>query len=109
VIDIISEQLIPLAAACDFVPPARRGRRTALSTMLRWIMRGVRNHADQVVRLEAVRIGSRWMTTREALQRFAERLTPAADAPVPAPPTRTPERRQRASERAAAELERFGL
>jgi hypothetical protein len=60
------------------------------------------------VRLEAVRLGNRWMTSREALQRFTERLTPRIDDnPVPAP--RPAARRRRASERAEAELERLGV
>jgi hypothetical protein len=30
--------------------------------------------------LEATRLGGRWVTSKEALQRFAERLTPDLDA-----------------------------
>jgi len=42
------------------------------------------------------------------LQRFAERLTPRVDdEPMPAP--RSPAARQRASERAARELEKLGI
>ncbi len=52
----------------------RRGRVNEL--VLRWILHSARNPAGEIVRLEAVRLGSRWMTSREALQRFAEQLTP---------------------------------
>jgi hypothetical protein len=47
------------------------------------------------------------MTSREALQRFAERLTPRADGAGRTVP-RGPDNRRRASERAAAELEKLG-
>jgi hypothetical protein len=106
--DTTTETPIPLAEAAKLIPPARQGKRTHLSTLLRWILRGSRNPEGEVVRLEAVRIGGRWMTSREALQRFAERLTARLDAPEPVPP-RTPTQRRRASERAARELGRIGI
>lgn len=107
-IDTTTEKLIPLAEACKLVPPARQGRKTHLPTLLRWILRGTRNPAGETVRLEAIRLGNRWMTSREALQRFVERLTPATDTPLQSVP-RTATARQRASERAAAELEKIGI
>jgi hypothetical protein len=111
VIDLAVEQPIPLKAACPLVPAARGGKKTHLSTLLRWILIGARGPSGEPVRLEAVRLGGRWMTTREALQRFAERLTPRLDsdtAQAPAAP-RTPTTRGRAAERAGRELERQGI
>jgi hypothetical protein len=106
--DTTVEAPIPLAEVAKFVPPARRGKRTHLSTLLRWILRGARSPSGEIVHLEAIRMGNRWMTSREALQRFAERLTPRLDVPAtPAP--RSPKQRQRASERAAHELDRIGI
>jgi hypothetical protein len=69
----------------------------------------VKSLSGEIVRLEAARLGSRWVTSREALQRFAERLTPQlSDKSVsPAPRTRT--LRQRASERAGKRLEEVGI
>jgi hypothetical protein len=107
-IDTTTETPIPLAEAAKLIPPARQGKRTHLSTLLRWIQRGARNPAGEIIRLEAIRLGSRWMTSREALQRFAERLTPTTDAPAPSTP-RTPTARQRANARAARELDRIGI
>ena len=107
-LDLTTETPLPLADACRLVPPARGGRRTHLSTLLRWILRGAKAPAGDVVRLEAVRLGGRWMTSREALQRFAERLTPRLGAD-PAPPARTPAARSRSSERAAAKLQELGI
>jgi hypothetical protein len=106
--DTTTEKPIPLAEATKLIPPGRQGKRTHLSTLLRWILSGARNPAGDRVRLQAVRIGGRWMTSRESLQRFAEALTPLTDQPTPATP-RTPTARQRASERAAAELDRIGI
>lgn len=106
--DTTLETPIPLAEAAKLIPPARQGKRTHLSTLLRWILRGSRNPAGEIVRLQGIRIGGRWMTSREALQRFAEALTPRLDAPSP-PTPRTPTARQRASERAARELEKMGI
>jgi hypothetical protein len=108
VIDLTLETTISLAAAGRLVPPARRGRRTHLSTLLRWVSRGTRAPSGQRVRLEAVRLGNRWVTSREALQRFAAALTPQfADTPPTDP--RTPGQRRRASERVAARLEAAGI
>jgi hypothetical protein len=107
-IDLTAETIIPLKTACTRVPPARDGKRTHLATILRWIMNGARGPNGERVKLEAVRLGGRWMTSHEALQRFAERLTPAtAETPMATP--RTPTARRRAAERAGQELEKLGI
>jgi hypothetical protein len=108
VIDTTSEQLYPLAAACAWVPPSRGGRRTHVSTLMRWLLKGCRGPSGELVRLEACRVVSRWMVSRQAFQRFCERLTPPFDSPAPSG-ARTPTGRRRASERAAAELDRLGI
>jgi hypothetical protein len=106
--EITTERPIPLREAVKVVPPARGGKKTHLSTLLRWILRGAKGPSGEMVRLEAVRLGGRWMTSRDALQRFAERLTPRLDGHALSTP-RSPEKRRRASEKAAAELERMGI
>jgi hypothetical protein len=107
-LDLTAETPISLAAATKLIPPGRNGKRCHLSTPLRWIFKGAKAPDGTLVKLEAIRLGGRWMTSREALQRFAERLTPRLDDdPALAPRTNT--RRQRASERAAADLERLGV
>jgi hypothetical protein len=109
VLDLTTENPIPLAAAAKFVPPGRNGRRTHLSTILRWVVRGARSPSGELVRLEAARLGGRWITSREALQRFAERLTPRLSDEPMSPSPRTPGQRRWASERAARELEKVGI
>jgi len=106
-IDLQTEQPISLAEAARSVPAARNGKRTHLSTILRWILQGARAPGGGRVKLEGVRLGNRWMTSRQALQRFAERLTPSQEPPPPSP--RSPAARERADRRAEKELERLGI
>jgi hypothetical protein len=107
-IDLHNEELLSLAEATKRVPPARQGEKTHLSTILRWILEGAKAPDGSRVKLEALRLGSRWMTSTEALQRFAERLTPVLDGTPPQTP-RPPAARQRASERAGRALEKIGI
>jgi hypothetical protein len=108
-IDLRTEEKMSLSQAARTLPPGRLGRPTSLSTLLRWIQDGVKTPSGEIVHLEALRLGSRWLTSAEALQRFAEKLTPGADAPSAAGTPRTAARRRRASEKAADELKRRGI
>jgi hypothetical protein len=107
--DTTAEKPIPLNTAASLIPPARNGKRTHLSTLLRWITAGARSPSGERVRLEAVRLGGRWMTSREALQRFAERLTPRLDTAASTATPQTPGQRQHAAERAERELNKIGI
>jgi hypothetical protein len=108
-IDLTAEKTFPLTQLLPLIPPGRNARRTHLSTVLRWILDGAPGPDGRRVKLEALRLGGRWVTSREAIQRFAERLTPqTGDAPA-SPPPRTPGARRRAAERAANELEQLGV
>jgi hypothetical protein len=92
--------------AGERLPPFRKGRPVSSSTIIRWIVGGVRGPDGQVIRLEAVRLGGRWVTDSSALRRFAERLTPV----LPSKPTqRSLAARLRDDECAARELEKRGL
>jgi hypothetical protein len=108
VIDLTSESTLSLSEAAKLLPPRRRGARPTSSCILRWILDGAKSPSGDRVHLEAVRLPSGWITSREALQRFVERLTPQLDGNH-GPPPRSPSKRQRASERAAQELERLGI
>ena len=44
------------------------------ATVLRWILDGIQV-GDGRVHLEAVRVGSRWLTSDEAVRRFADQIT----------------------------------
>jgi hypothetical protein len=99
-IDLRTETLISLAQAARLLPPGRNGKTTHISTLMRWINPGVRG-----VRLEAVRLGGRWLTSAAALQRFADRLTARETGFVPGQAATT----EHAAEHAEQELARLGL
>jgi hypothetical protein len=100
-IDIAAEKPVPLediATHCS----------THFSTVYRWVLKGLPLPSGERVRLEALRVGGRWVSTWPALQRFAEATTPAVgDVSAKAP--RSVSRRQQASEKAAKQLEAMGI
>ncbi len=68
-IDVQREELLTLnQAAVRF--PGNAGQPLSYGTIHRWVTAGVKG-----VRLEASRLGGRWITSMEAIQRFTERLT----------------------------------
>jgi hypothetical protein len=89
VIDLSSEATLGLQEAAKILPPFRLGRPVSYPSVLRWIIQGAKSLDGRVVRLEAVRVGSRWVTSKEALQRFAERLTAATTDSQLSPDTAT--------------------
>jgi hypothetical protein len=105
---LLNETLLTLSQAARRLPPFRAGRPVNPATLTRWILSGAKAPNGTVVRLEAIKTPSGWRTSEEALARFFAALTPdlAEDTIRPAP--RTPMQRQRASERAAKQLERAG-
>lgn len=105
-IDINAEELISLKDVCQLLPRRRRGRKPSFSTVWRWALHGVRG-----VKLETLRVGSTLCTSREALQRFFDRLSESDGAAPPQqqPTYRTPAQRQRAVEQAERELEKMGI
>jgi hypothetical protein len=105
-IDLQNEPPISLSAATRLLPPGRCGKPVTISCVFRWIVDGVLGPDGQRVRLEAVRVGGRWLTSVAALERFALAQTPQFKD---AGQVRTPGQRQRASERAARELKKVGI
>lgn len=69
-IDSTIETVISLADAAKELPRRRRGRRTHISCIYRWSTVGCRG-----VVLETLQVGGTRCTSREALQRFFERLS----------------------------------
>lgn len=108
-------QLKPMRDFRDQLPGHRKGSRCHLSTLIRWATDGVKTPAGPV-RLRAVRVGCKWLTTDEWFQEFVAALTTARlpqPAVASAPPVR-PSRAPRfvtdsgAAARAAAVLEAMG-
>jgi hypothetical protein len=101
---------LSLSAAGRLFPGHRGGESVDPSTVFRWVTRGTRTAGGQTVRLEAVRVGGRWLTSRGAVARFVSALTSAAEptstAPLATP--RTTASRTRAAEKAAAKLKAMG-
>jgi hypothetical protein len=105
------EELIPFGQIIRdrVIPPGRNGRKLHLSTLIRWATDGSRGPSGEKVRLEAARLGGRWLTSVEAISRFMRALTPPAP-PAPSSQTPcTPGQRQRAAERAGRELDNLGI
>ena len=88
--------------------PAHRGAGTVdPSTVYRWVTKGAKAAGGQLVKLEAVRVGGRWSTSREAVTRFVQALTAAA-APTSPPPQPRPSVARRRAAAAGRELARRG-
>jgi hypothetical protein len=78
-----------------------------LSCIFRWIADGVQSPDGSIVRLEAVRMGGRWLTSVEALHRFAEAQTPAPSTRRPAAQP-SPAARKQGAAKAGKALEKAG-
>lgn len=106
--EIASGLGIGLAAAARLLPVDGSGRATHPASLTRWIAHGTRGASGQLVRLEAVRIGRKLVTTPAAIRRFLVRLAAEDDRPLlPAPPTgRRAEEMRREEE---AQLRALGL
>lgn len=103
---LLQENLLTLAQAAKSLPKFN-GKRVACSTVYRWIVYGLEGR-----KLEALRIGRRYMTSLEALDRFFRGLgdlPPKPRRPCSAPTRstfcpRTPKEREKAVARAEARL-----
>jgi Protein of unknown function (DUF1580) len=109
-IDTTVEAPIPLTQAADDLPRRRRGRKTHVSTLFRWSTAGCRG-----VVLETIQVGGTRCTSREALQRFFERLSEPARVgavgggqPAPLASRRTLAQRQRQAAEAGRKLAELG-
>jgi hypothetical protein len=100
---LLAEKLVTLYEAARRLPPGRGGRPVSFSCVLRWITQGVPGPDGNRVKLEGARVGGRWLTSEEALGRWAERLTPHYDAD-PSHKTPTPSQRRRRGEAAGKKL-----
>ena len=68
------------------------------STVFRFIMRGAKSESGEPVRLEGIRLGGRWATTRTALERYVRALA----SPVKQQPATEPKAKPRKQVGAAA-------
>jgi hypothetical protein len=97
-----------MGEAAKILPAHRGAGHIDSSTIWRWVRVGTPGPDGQTVKLEAARLGGRWLTTRAAITRFMSALTPTSDG-VPAPEEqRAPSERRKATERAAKRLKAAG-
>jgi hypothetical protein len=106
-IDLVAETPLSLRQAAALFPINRNGRPVSVSCIFRWIAQGVRGPDGGVLRLEALRAGGRWITSREAVQRFVEAQTPRLSDAPPLPPSAA--ERSRHAARVAAQLDAIGI
>jgi hypothetical protein len=78
-IDISTETVVSLTEATRRLPRRRGGKRPNVATLYRWAQIGVRG-----IRLDSIQIGGTRCTSLEALQRFFDALTAAAENQPPA-------------------------
>lgn len=108
-VDIFTESTLTINEACHLLPRGRKGSKPHFATVYRWIVDGVKSADGTVVKLEAARIGAKWVTSKEALTRFVDRLGRSSSANTDETPTRRPSIRQKASERAEKRLTAKGV
>ena len=83
---ILTEQTLGLAAAARLFPSLRAGRPVHTRSVWRWVKNGVRLPDGTILKLEAAKTAGYWITSKEAVARFVDRLTtpdPAAASPTP--------------------------
>jgi hypothetical protein len=106
--EVLAGDSISLAQGAKLLP-ATRGKATAPSTLFRWHVRGVKLPDGTTLKLEAVRIAGRLVTSKAALRRFIERQNQPQQPPVPIPEVRTPTERRKAVASAVAACAARGL
>src|SRR5262245_14006607 len=94
-------------AAAKLFGTFKGGRPVHPSTVSRWASAGVVVAGGTRLRLEAVRLAGRLVTSRAAVVRFVQAQQDSPSAPEP-PATRSLAERHRAARAAAAELGRMG-
>jgi hypothetical protein len=79
-------------------PGHRGGPAVDPSTVFRWVTKGL-SVGGRTVKLEAIRVGHRWLTSSQAVARFVAALTPTDVLPASAPTASTsdPARRAKAA------------
>lgn len=102
-----SEKRISLSKAAKLVPSGRtKTGRASRHTLQYWVRHGVTRNGEKIY-LQHFRYGSQIVTTAEAVRRFLKELN--NDIQVDVIAVRSPTKRLKDSERAAAELDRMGV
>ena len=100
-INIHDEELLTLSGAAKRLPHGRAGKPVHVATLHRWASPG----GVQGVRLETIKVGGIRYTSVEALDRFIQQCSADGTGRTP----QTTRQRQRAIDRAEAELTKAGI
>jgi Protein of unknown function (DUF1580) len=98
-----------LSSFQDRIPGHRKNSRLHPATLVRWCLRGVRLPDGSRVKLQAVRVGCRWLTTDAWFDKFITTLTEAYTGCEDTQSPRSPTQRRRAAEAADRELKAMGI
>jgi len=93
------DDLVSLNLARAWLPKSN-GRKVSLDTLYRWCHKGLKNG----VRLQAIKVGSRWFTSRRWVQDFVRAGNPHLNPATAATNLRTSPQRHRAADWAEQEL-----
>jgi hypothetical protein len=77
---LLGETLVSLAQVARRFPSRRRPGAVTPSAVWRWVHEGISGPGGQLVYLEAVMLSGRWLTSVEALARFAAAQQPREPA-----------------------------
>ncbi|MBM3983734.1 MAG: DUF1580 domain-containing protein [Planctomycetes bacterium] len=103
--EILAGDALGLSAAARLFPAHRGTGRASPSTVWRWIKTGTRTSDGRAVKLEAARLGTRWLTSKAAINRYMAALTPTTDTPPTVPPTQTAAQQRRGHKAAMRALD----
>lgn len=73
--ELLSGDLLTTSQAARVIPGKRGNTVMNPASVFRWITQGCKTPDGRTVRLEAARLGSRYMTSRAALRRFMVALS----------------------------------
>jgi hypothetical protein len=105
---ILSESVLSLAQGARIVPSGRSSGRRSPTTIWRWIRQGALTPDGRRVYLQALKVGSQWVTSLQAMERFFQELTPRPDSTMPGHVSTGAERTRRARQ-AADRCQQAGL
>lgn len=77
-IDLLREDAVSLTDARKNLIPKFTGKPVSAPTIYRWVAKGLRVRDGSRVKLEAIRIGREFITTKQAVHRFLGELTARA-------------------------------
>lgn len=83
--EVLAGDSVALSRVGEAFPGHRKNTHINPATTWRWASKGTKAADGRIVRLEAVRIGNRWLTSTAAVARFVTALT-AAHTPGAAKP-----------------------